>query len=158
MKKSLPLFNALFDKNETKFLSQAKTGKFPLDETDPSGRMLLSLAVIAEMPEAVAYLLAHQPDLTGGDEKGWTALHFASYCNNVDIARQLLAALPAVDVTDHNGNTPLWRAAYEENLEMAAFLVEAGANPSLKNKNGDSPLDVARESGEEALIAALQRE
>ena len=156
MKKSLPLFNALFDKNEAKFLKLAKSGKFPLTETDPSGRGLLSSAVIAEFPEAVAFLLEQKAGLDGADSKGWTALHFAAYCNSVPIAQQLLAVFPDIDVKDTNGNTALWRAVYEEHLEVVTFLVSAGAKPGLKNNNGDSPVMVAEESGEEGLIGLFQ--
>ncbi|MFT5998693.1 MAG: ankyrin repeat protein [Neolewinella sp.] len=155
MKKSLPLFQAIFDKNEVKFLKLAKSGKFPLNETEPSGRMLLSLAVIAEMPDAVAFLLEHQPELNSGDEKGWTALHFASYCNNVGIAKQLLPVFPDVDVKDNNGNTPLWRAVYEEQVEIAGYLVSAGADPGLKNNNGDSPLALAQAGEHEEMIGLM---
>jgi len=155
MKKSLSLFNALFDKNEAKFLKLAKSGKFPLIETDPFGRGLLSCAVIAEMPEAVNYLLEQKAGLDGVDSKGWTALHFAAYCNNVPIVQQLLTVFPDIDVKDSNGNTPLWRAVYEEHPEMVAFLAGQGADPGLKNNNGDSPLVLAKEIGVKELIEPL---
>lgn len=155
MQKSLPLFQAIFDKNEAKFLKLVKSGKYPLTETDPSGRMLLSNAVVAEMPEAVGYLIQHQPNLPGGDEKGWTALHFASYCNTVTIAGQLLPVFPNIDVKDNNGNTALWRAVYEEQEEMVRFLIEAGADPSVKNQLGDSPLDLAKQAEAVTLIEYL---
>ena len=155
MNKSLPLFLALFDKNEAKFLKLAKSGNYPLTETDPSGRMLLSNAVIAEMPKAVTFLLERQPVPEAKDEKGWTALHFASYCNNVTIAKLLLEALPAVDVKDKFGNTPLWRAVFEENVEMVAYLVEMGADPNVKNDSGISPLDFARGIEDEEMVGLM---
>lgn len=156
MKKSLPLFNALFSKNEAKFLKLAKSGKFPLTETDPFGRGLLSSAVIAELPEAVAFLLEQKVGLDGVDSKGWTALHFAAYCNSVPIAQQLLTVFPDIDVKDSNGNTSLWRAVYEEHPEMVAFLANQGADPALKNSNGDSPLELANEIGTMELIEPLR--
>ncbi len=155
MKKSLPLFQALFDKNEAKFLQLVKSGRFPLHDTDPAGRMLLSNAVVAEMADAVAYLIEHQPTPTAGDAKGWTALHFAAYGNNVALARQLLAVFPLVDLKDAAGNTPLWRAVYEENKEMVIFLLAQGADPTLENERGDSPLGVAKEHGMEDLLTVL---
>ncbi|WP_020569684.1 ankyrin repeat domain-containing protein [Neolewinella persica] len=155
MKKSLPLFQALFDKNEAKFLKLAKSGNYPFTETDPSGRMLLSSAVIAEMPEAVSLLLERQPEPLARDEKGWTALHFASYCNNVAIAKQLLEVFSAVDVKDNAGNTPLGRAVIEEHAEMVAYLMGAGADAGLKNDNGDSPLDLAQTFGYEEIVGLL---
>jgi ankyrin repeat protein len=155
MKKSLPLFLALFGKNEAKFLKLAKSGNFPFTETDPSGRMLLSSAVIAEMPEAVALLLDRQSEPLAKDEKGWTALHFSSYCNNVAIAKQLMAVFPSVDVKDNAGNTPLGRAVIEEHVEMVGYLISVGADAGLKNSNGDSPLDLSRTSEHGEIIGLL---
>jgi len=155
MKKSLPLFQALFDKNEAKFLKLARSGKFPLTETDPSGRGLLCSAVIAEFSEATAFLLEQNIGLEEADGKGWTALHFAAYCNNVSIAKQLLAVFPNIDVKDLNGNSPLWRAVYEEHPAMVAFLIKEGADPSLENINEDSPLGLAKEMEATELIKYL---
>ncbi|MFK8160967.1 MAG: ankyrin repeat domain-containing protein [Lewinella sp.] len=155
MKKSLPLFQALFDKNEAKFLKLAKSGNYPFNETDPSGRRLLSNAVIAEMPEAIALLLERQAEPLAKDEKGWTALHFASYCNNVAIAQQLLEVFPTMDVKDNAGNTPLGRAVIEEHVEMVAYLLGIGANPGMKNDSDTSPLDLARTIEHEEMIALM---
>ena len=152
MQKSLPLFQALFSKNKAKFLKLAKSGNYPFTETDPSGRMLLSNAVIAEMPEAVALLLGRKPELLAKDEKGWTALHFAAYCNNVTIAQQLMEVFPAVDVKDTAGNTPLGRAVIEEHIEMVAYFVKAGADPNIKNESEISPLDFARTIEHEKMV------
>lgn len=155
MKKSLPLFQALFSKNEAKFMKLVASGRFPLTETDPSGRMLLSNAVVAEMADAVAYLIEHQPNPTAGDAKGWTALHFASYGNSVELAKQLFAVFPKVDVKDNYGNTPLWRAVFEENFEMVAYLKKVGADPNIKNDSEISPLDFARTIDNEDLVKLL---
>jgi len=66
--------------------------------------------------------LGAAPDLS--DHRGFSALHFAVTCNDVDIARLIIERGANVDPIEHTYNsTPLGHAHYNGRQEMIALLV-----------------------------------
>jgi ankyrin repeat protein len=125
---------------------------------DADGRTPLMHAVLAGDSGAVASLIDRGADVDAVDhDQRWTALHFAARDHNEAVARMLLDAGAEVDPEDVFGDTPLWRAVMSAGADLAtiAVLLGHGADPRRKNRHGLSPLDLARESGQEDVVALL---
>jgi ankyrin repeat protein len=127
---------------------------------DADGRTPLMLAVLAGDPVAAASLVDAGADVDAADhEQKWTALHFAARDHHAALVRLLLDAGAEVDPVDVFGDTPLWRAVMTagSDLSTLSVLLGHGADPRRKNRHGLSPLDLARESGQEDVVALLLR-
>ena len=84
-----------------------------------------------------------------------TPLHEAAWKNSLETADLLLERGADIHAKDHNDDTPLHEAAFGDALETARLLLERGADIHAKNKNGYTPLDLAKSSGNQALIELL---
>lgn len=146
--------NAIFDRDEPAFFN-TYSSKDELFQ-DPSGRSLLSSAIIEKLPRVIEFLLEFDDILTIPDKKGMLPLHICAVTNDVKTTKLLLEKGLNVDVKDFYGNTPLWRATFNSNYELAKLLVKFGANPEIKNNNGISPLDFAIEVEDEKLLEILR--
>jgi len=74
---------------------------------------------------------------------GFTALHFASGRNQVEIARLLIERGAVSGQKDGHGNTPFILACAKGHVEMSKFLIEQGAKIEDPDRNGWTPLLVA---------------
>ncbi|HUF71910.1 MAG TPA: ankyrin repeat domain-containing protein [Gammaproteobacteria bacterium] len=100
---------------------------------------------------AVIALLADGADPNARSEDGTSALHWAAYHDDVELARALVAAGATADVINEYGSTPLSEAAAIGNPRMIALLLDAGADVDRANADGQTPLMiVARTSKVEA--------
>ena len=93
------------------------------------------------------------PDVVYGD--GTSALHWASYHDEVDGARSLLAAGADVNASTDLGVTPLWLAAENGNEAMVELLLQAGADPRLSLRSGETPLVTAALTGNAKVVHLL---
>ncbi len=82
---------------------------------------------------------------TGAD--GSTALHWASYNDDVESAGLLIRTGANVNAATDLGVTPLWAASQNGNAILVRMLLGAGANPNLALLHGETPLMVAARSG-----------
>jgi uncharacterized protein len=132
--------------------------------------MLLSLvaavAAAAERPslvdaaknadrEAVRALLAKKVDVNAADADGTTALHWASYRDDVETADLLIRGGAKVNAATDLGVTPLWSASLNGSETMVRRLLDAGANPNAALLGGETPLMVAARSGYPAVVERL---
>ena len=92
-------------------------------------------------------------DAPQGD--GSTALHWASYWDNREIATQLIRAGADVDATNDLGVTPLWAACENGGSAMVFILLEAGADPDVALPFGETPLLTAARSGNADVVSQL---
>jgi hypothetical protein len=66
-------------------------------------------------------------DINKQDENGWTALHIAAYCNNVELVKILIEEYQAtIDLTTFDGFTPMNLAADRFRLEVTKYFLEKG--------------------------------
>lgn len=93
------------------------------------------------------------PNAVYGD--GTTALHWASYHDNVASARQLLTVGGDVNATTDLGVTPLWLAAENGNSIMTEMLLQAGADPTIPLLSGETIVMTAAQNGNAAVVRAL---
>lgn len=86
---------------------------------------------------------------------GTTALHWASYRDDVEAADVLLKAGAKVNAANDLGATALWTASMNGSSAMVRRLLQAGANPNLGLLAGETPVMVAARSGAPEVVAQL---
>ena len=92
-------------------------------------------------------------DAREGDRS--TALHWASYHDNVEMAALLIRAGAEVDAANDLGVTPLWAACENGSAAMAGILLRAGADPNRALPFGETPLMTASRTGNADIVARL---
>ncbi len=123
-----------------------------------------SLQLDTRLPEAVrsgdvvtvkALLREHVP-VNSAEGDGSTALHWAAYDNNLDIARLLIAAHADVNATTRlEAQTPLYMAAENGSAPMVELLLRRGAHVNQPDSLGTTPLMVASAAGNVEAVKAL---
>jgi ankyrin repeat protein len=104
---------------------------------------------------AVRDLIAKKADVNAPDADNSTALHWAAYRDNVELADVLLKAGAKPNAANDLGVTPLWPASENGSAAMVKRLLEAGANPNLALLSGETPLMVAARSGYPDVVELL---
>jgi ankyrin repeat protein len=92
-------------------------------------------------------------DAAEGD--GTTALHWASYRDDVQTADLLIRAGAKVNAANDLGVTPLWTASLNGSEAMVRRLLEAGANPNAALLAGETPVMVAARTGNSKVVEQL---
>jgi ankyrin repeat protein len=104
---------------------------------------------------AVRSLLQRKADVNAADEDGTTALHWASYRDDVESADLLIRAGATVNAKNDLGVTPLWSASLNGSEAMVRRLLAAGADPNAPLLAGETPVMVAARSGTPAVVEQL---
>lgn len=99
-------------------------------------------------------LIQKKVDVNAPDGDGTTALHWASYRDDLESVELLIRAGAHVDAANDLGATPLWNASLNAGAPLVKVLLQAGANPNLALLPGETPLMVASRSGK-ADVAEL---
>src|SRR5580658_8259009 len=109
-------------------LIAAETGRPPLLEAAKSGDK-----------DAIKSQLQKKADANAADADGTTALHWASYHDDLDSADLLIRAGAKVNATTDLGVTPLWLASENGSSAMVRRLLAAGADPNVALASGETP-------------------
>ncbi len=118
-------------------------------------RLPLVLAARNADKEALHALLQKNADVNAAEADGTTALHWASYRDDVESADLLIRAGARVNAANDLGVTPLWTASLNGSAAMVQRLLEAGANPNAALLLGETPVMVAARSGNPAVVEQL---
>src|SRR5262245_40005103 len=105
--------------------------------------------------EALRALLQKHADVNAAEPDGSTALHWASYRDDVESAGLLIRAGAKVSAANDLGVTPLWTASQNGSEAMVRVLLQAGANPNAPLLAGETPVMVASRSGYAAIVEQL---
>lgn len=105
--------------------------------------------------QAVRALIQKGVDVNTAEADGTTALHWASYDDDLDGAGLLIRAGARVDAANDLGATPLWTASLNGSAAMVRLLLDAGANPNAALLLGETPVMVASRSGQPAIVEQL---
>jgi ankyrin repeat protein len=105
---------------------------------------------------ALQTLLAAKVDVNAAQGDGTTALHWAAYRDDLEMARLLLKAGANVKATTRLGDyTPLFLAAKNGNAEMIDLLLKAGSDVNGATHAGTTPLMLAAASGKPEAVKTL---
>ena len=104
---------------------------------------------------AVRALLQKKVDVNAAEGDGTTALLWASYKDDVEIADLLIRAGANVNTANDLGATPLWTASQNGSAAMVRRLLQAGANPNAALLSGEPALMVASRSGNADIVEQL---
>ncbi len=88
----------------------------------------------------VRALVEQGADVNVRQGDGATALHWAAYWDEAEVADLLLRAGADVSAANDLGVTPLWAAAENRSAAMVRRLLDAGANPNAALLSGETPL------------------
>ncbi len=88
---------------------------------------------------------------------GFTALHFACYFGQPEVARLLIEKGAKIDAVANNATQvmPLHSAASSRNLAAARLLVEHGAPVNARQQGGWVPLHAAAQNGDQEMVDLL---
>jgi len=107
---------------------------------------------------AVRSLLKQHIDINASQADGATALAWASYRDDLEMADLLIHAGADVNAADDLGLTPLSLACSNSSLPMVDLLLKAGANVNAASRSGETPLMTCSSSGNlEAVKLLLSR-
>ena len=100
--------------------------------------------------------LGKKADVNAPQADGATAIQWAAYRNDLEMADLLIGAGANVKLANGDGATPLWLAAENGSAAMVEKLIEAGADPNERRANtGDTPLMMAARNGNVAALKVL---
>ena len=86
---------------------------------------------------------------------GSTAILWAAYHSNLEMARALIAAGAAVNTPNHYGITPLLQASRSGDAPLIAALLKAGADAAATHPDGETPLMAASRTGRVDAVRLL---
>jgi ankyrin len=104
---------------------------------------------------ALRTLIGRRVDVNVKAPDGATALHWASYRDDVESADLLIRAGANVNAANDLGATPVWIASFNGSPAMVRRLLEAGANPNLALIAGETPLMIAARTGNPDVVTQL---
>ena len=106
--------------------------------------------------EGLRALLKQGADVNAAQGDGMTALHWAAFKDDVEMAEILTyAGANLAAVTRVNAISPLFLAAQNGSATMVETLLEAGADANAAMGTGTTPLMLTAASGSAAAVAAL---
>jgi ankyrin repeat protein len=105
---------------------------------------------------AVKQLLGRKGvDVNAAQPDGMTALHWATYQDDLDLVTQLLKAGAKVDVANRYGVTPLALACENGNAAMITKFIDAGASANATLPGGETMLMTAARTGKADAVRVL---
>lgn len=104
---------------------------------------------------AIRALLKKSADVNATQIDGTTALHWATYHDDVETAAMLVRAGAKADAASRYGVTPLSLACTNGHAAMVDLLLKAGADPNASLPGGETPLMTAARTGRHAVVKAL---
>jgi ankyrin repeat protein len=105
----------------------------------------------------VRTLLQQKADVNATQIDGTTALHWAVYRNDLEMAQLLIKAGARVEVKNREGITPLYMASLYGNSDLIRLLLTAGADAKQKGPSGETMLMLAARNGSAESIDLLRR-
>jgi ankyrin repeat protein len=116
---------------------------------------LLADAVEKMDRATIRTLLKQHADVNAPQLDGMTALHWATYQDDLETAALLVRAGANVKAANRYGVTPLSLACTNGNSAIVELLLKAGADPNAALPGGETPLMTAARVGTLASVKAL---
>lgn len=115
----------------------------------------LADAAEARNAEAVRAMLAEGADPDAAQSDGTTALHWAAYYDDLELASHLIRAGAEANATNRYGVPPLSLACTNRNGTLVRLLLEAGADANAVLEGGETVLMAAARAGDLESVGAL---
>ncbi len=116
----------------------------------------LSEAAMQGDMATVKSLLLKKVDVNVAQGDGTTALHWAAYRDDLEMAQLLIkAGATPISATRVGAMTPLFMAAKNGSASMVDLLLKAGADPNAAGTTGTTPLMLAAASGKADAVKLL---
>jgi len=103
----------------------------------------------------VSQLLARRVDVNAAQPDGTTALHWATYHDDLDLVNRLLTAGASVTATNRYGVTPLSLACVNGNAAIVSRFLDAGADANASLPGGETMLMTAARTGKVEAVRVL---
>jgi ankyrin repeat protein len=104
---------------------------------------------------ALRSLLKPGANVNAAQGDGATALHWASYRDDLESADLLIRAGANVNAANDLGVTPLWTATQNGSATMVRRLLDAGADPNAKLPSGETLVMTAARAGKAEVLELL---
>jgi uncharacterized protein len=105
--------------------------------------------------KALRALLQQEADVNVPQADGATAIQWAAYYDDQEMADVLIRAGANVRAANRDGATPLYLAAINGSAPMLEKLLNAGADPNERQPHGETPLMFAARNGNATAIRVL---
>jgi uncharacterized protein len=105
--------------------------------------------------QAVRALLKKRADVNAAQPDGATALQWAAYHDDLDMAGLLISAGAKVNAANDYGATPLWLACTNGSDAMVQKLLKAHADANAAEWTGATPLMMCARTGNRHAVEAL---
>jgi ankyrin repeat protein len=96
---------------------------------------------------AVQSLLQQKADVNAVQADGATAIQWAAYRDDLEMADALIAAGADIKLANREGATPLYLASLHGSAPMIDKVLKAGADPNTLGPEGETPLMLAARTG-----------
>jgi uncharacterized protein len=103
----------------------------------------------------VRSLLAQKADVNAPQADGATAIEWAAYKDDLEMADLLISAGASVKTPNREGATPLYLACINGSAAMISRLLKAGADSNERGPQGETPLMLAARNGNVDAIRVL---
>jgi ankyrin repeat protein len=100
-------------------------------------------------------LIKEHADVNAPANDGSSALLWAAYHRDAEMAKALLAAGASVDAANHYGVTPLLQASRNGDVQIMRAVLDAGADPTRWHADGETPLMAAARTGRVDAVKLL---
>jgi ankyrin repeat protein len=104
---------------------------------------------------AVESLIAQKADVNAAQTDGATALEWAVYRDDLEMAGALIAAGADIKLANREGATPMYLAALHGSAPMIEQLLKAGADVNQLGPEGETPLMLTARTGNLDAIRML---
>jgi ankyrin repeat protein len=105
--------------------------------------------------ESMQVLLSEGADANVATADGTTALHWATYWDDVEAARLLIAEGADPGAASDLGATPLWNASLNGSADITGVLLAGGADPNAALLLGETAVMTAARSGATSVVEQL---
>lgn len=126
------------------------------NETYAYGDNPFLIAVSAQEPSVVNYLMPLTEDVARINKHGVCALHFAAGYNDVDLLDKLLVRGVDINFSTPWGGTALMRAAADNCVDAVRFLLSHGADLSMRSENGETAELLAERRDNQEVLEILR--